>query len=108
MKAKRRKSEPNGLRPIEELVAKICAKDYPTVRRSLLKVKGLKIEQVQFIGERQKYVISLGRHDGFILTPRDALIVARALLRDLARRPWLRDGAEAAKLLGILKTRRSF
>lgn len=96
---------PIEIRPVQELVAKICAKDYPKVRRTLLKVKGLAIEQVQFFGERQKYVIKMGRH-GFLLTPRNALIVACALLQDLARRPWHPDGAEAGALLGILKTRK--
>lgn len=90
------------LRPIEDLVARICRNDHPKLEKRLLRTRGLSVSSVQSPGERQQYSVKIGCRS-FLLTPRDALLLAGSLLRDLARRPWQPDGSQAAELLGILK-----
>lgn len=71
----------------------------------LIQAYWIKLRTSQRPGQRQTYILGdRGNPIAITLSPTHALFVAKAILRDLARHPWHRDGAEAAMLLGILKT----
>jgi hypothetical protein len=77
----------------------------PTIRRQwLIQADWIKLKSVQQLGQHQTYILGdRGEPDALALSPAHALQVAKSLLRDLASRPWHREGSEAAALLGTAK-----
>lgn len=77
-------------------------KSGPFIRKTLAKNKEVALCSIQMMGQSHSYFLERdGLEPAVDLSPANALLVAKAILKDLATRPWSPEGAEAATILGL-------